>query len=134
MGLLSPAEIRYTVISLTALVIMTAMLGFMGLSATGGYDPANPEITDGSGSVVNPSNPSTYSNWQPGSVLQGSYFGQVAELITDAIAYPFSAMNRWVTMLANAGWATIFIVIPSIVMMLVVLNAVYQIAKALPYT
>jgi hypothetical protein len=37
-------------------------------------------------------------------------------------------------MIANAGWAAGFVIVPSIVMLIVIVNAGYQIAKALPYT
>lgn len=140
-SLLEPAEIRYTIISIVALTVMTGMLAFMGISGTGNgqFSASQPNVTNASGQV-NPSNPATYSNWEPSSsssLIDGGFFGFLGsffEFMTDAIAYPFVLMNQWSTMVANAGWASIFIVIPSLVMLLVVVNAMYKIAKAIPYT
>lgn len=142
-SLLEPAEIRYTIISIVALTVMTGMLGFMGISGTGGgqFSADEPRINDSANATVNPANPATYSAWEPSSTdffsSSSGFFGFLGsffEFMTDAIAYPFTLMNQWSTMVANAGWASIFIVVPSIVMLLVVVNAMYKLAKAIPYT
>lgn len=123
---------------------MTGMLAFMGLSATGGgtgdFEPGSPEFTNESGASFNFSNPASYDEFEPGgNLLTGGdaytgFIGELIALVTDIIAYPFQLMNRWIQMIANAGWAAAFIVVPSVVMALVLANAVYKIAKALPYT
>lgn len=139
-SLLEPAEIRYTIISLVALTVMSGMLAFMGISGTGGgqFQADNASVTNETGDTVDPSDPSTYDSWEAsGDLLTDTwygFFGSMLEFVTDAIAYPFTLMNQWGTMVANAGWASIFIIIPSIVMLLVVVNAMYKIAKAIPYT
>lgn len=136
MSLLEPEEIRYTSISIFALMIMTSMTVFMGFSASN-WSPNQPSVpTDGSGN--NPSDPSYWSSWEPGSGLLTDtfygFFGDMIQLLTDTIAYAVAVLNGWDIIIANAGWAASFIVVPSIVMLLIIVNSGYKIAKALPYT
>jgi hypothetical protein len=134
MALLEPEEIRYASISMFALIIMTSMTAFMGLSASD-WSPNQPKVPESGG--YNPSNPDYWSSWQPGGeadLLSSTFFGDLIQLVTDGIAYPVAIVNGWEAMIANAGWAAGFVIVPSIVMLIVIVNAGYQIAKALPYT
>lgn len=133
--MLEPEEIRYASISMFALMIMSSMTAFMGLSASD-WSPSEPEVPESGG--YNPSEPEYWSSWEPGDSLLDQvfygFFGDMIQLLTDGIAYPVAVIDGWGVMIANAGWAAGFVIVPSIVMLLVLVNAGYKVAKALPYT
>jgi hypothetical protein len=134
MGILEPQEIRYTIISVFALVIMNSMTVFMGLSASS-WNPNEPDVPQSGG--YNPGDPEYWSSWKPGSltnIREQSFWGDFIGLITDGIGYVVATIEGWQIIINNAGWAAAFITVPSIVMLLIIANTGYKVVKAIPYT
>jgi len=123
MSLLSDAEIRYTSISMIALVIITRVLNFMALRDSA-FTPA-----ERAGKTVD------WSGLSFGSISEiGNSLSQVITNLTTVFQNLTNVLDGWVFLVDTAGWASAFVLIPSLVMFFIILNATYQIAKALPYT
>ena len=123
MSLISDAEIRYTSISMIALIIITRVLNFMALRDSA-FTP-----TERAGETVN------WSNLSFGSVSEiANSLNTVIANITIVSKNLTNVLDGWVFLVDTAGWASVFVLIPSLVMFFIILNTTYQIAKALPYT
>lgn len=132
MTLLEPAEIRYTVISVFTLMIITSMMFFTGVAATS-WTPSNPDAPGSDGCNI-----SEQCYWD--QLSDSNIFGandvlnSMLDPILQGVGTLVGIMTQWNGVIAEAGWASGFIIVPSLVMVLILGGVVVKIVNALPYT
>lgn len=129
MSMITPEEIRYSAISFVALAILTRVLNFM-------YDDVEKyEITEYSIPTIGDYKITQQGYW---ANLDLSDIPAVLPDILEAVTLAFSpvanAFSGWLALVDMAGWASVFILVPSVIMLMVIANTGYKLIKALPTT
>lgn len=131
MSMFSDGEIRYTVISLIALTVITRILNQMAvISDTNTFSPTERSIpTIGSYKITQP------GYWgQVDLTSIPTVLNDIAEVFAIGFAPVRNLLTGWLYLVDAAGWASVFVIVPSTIMFFVLLNGAYQIVKAFPST
>lgn len=129
-SMISPQEIRYSAISFVALAIITRVLNFMyaDYSKHTIKTPTIPE--NGSGTKI--TDPAYWTALDLSTVPDA--LTDVLGLLPNIFNPILQIFNGWIGFIDMAGWASFFVVLPSLIMFMVTLNVAYKLVKAFPTT